>query len=93
MVCPHGCATWLDVVGLGGAPVVDDRGLPTDHVALHAACASTLVEFWASLGDHDGPGDVTLPDTGPVSTSDAPEAAPPRSPTVAMPRVGAYAQG
>lgn len=94
VVCPNSSAVWLDLIALGGQPVIDRHGHLTDHVALHPGCCSTLILFWANLSNHGGPGDVTLPDNGPAIQPDsAPAGAVPAAPPPAtrMPRLGAYA--
>jgi hypothetical protein len=58
-MCHQGTVTWLDLIGCELAPVVDDTGTLTDHAPLHRRCIPTLLTYWASLGHHGGPGELT----------------------------------
>ncbi len=86
-MCRAGCVQWLDLIAAGLVPVNDATGALTDHVALHARCVSTLLDYWASVADHGGPDESTDRNFDGEADVLAGPAAP------SLPPMGAYAQG
>lgn len=90
--------TWLDLFAAGLQPVVDSTGALTDHACLHGRCVVTLLDHWANLGVHGGPGESTrsldgddAPDRDDDTVDGADILAGPAAPTSSLPPLGVYA--
>jgi hypothetical protein len=101
-MCRSSCVQWLDLIEAELQPVTDAYGALTDHACLHGRCAGALIEHWASMTNHGGPGELTDPDDQRAHDDDeVPDRcdegddvlAGPAVPTTLIAPIGIYAQG